>query len=255
MPSHFLLFFLILTTCFFGVQGSLKEVQHPVSSDTTTTLYPLEFNPEKIEDYRNTKAFNYLEKDNSDSWWTRLKKWLQLQYDQLISWLFGDYKASTILSLLLRILPYLIIAGVIGLAIWLFIRFNPGSTFLQDPARSRAYSTEEEQLVRGEDISTLLAAAIRNENYRLAVRFNYLLLLKLLNEKGYIRYQYQKTNSEYLNEIPQEHVKTPFKKVIRLYDFIWYGNFPVGQEEFSSARQSFQKMENLLNPTQDDQKQ
>lgn len=242
----FILF--VVSTYFYGAQDSLGVNQNPIKYDTTATINPVEFNTEKIESYRSEKDFDYMDRAESDSWWTRFKKWLQLQYDRFIDWLFGDYKANTILAFFLQILPYLIIAAILGLVFWLFIRLNPGTTFLNDPPQPQVYYTEEEQLVRSEDISILLEAAINNGDYRMAVRYYYLQLLKLLNEKGIINYEYQKTNSEYLNEITQEQVKNPFQKVIRLYNFIWYGNFPVTREDFSLAQQSFKKMEHILNP-------
>jgi len=145
------------------------------------------------------------------------------------------------------LLPYIIIGAVIGLIIWLFIRLNPGPSLLGNPETPGVFFREEEELVQSGDLSSLIAAAIKDRDYRLAVRYYYLKLLKLLHSKQLINYEFQKTDAEYLAELKNENFRLPLQQVMRIYDYIWYGNFPVSEEEFSIAQENFRSLETSLN--------
>ncbi|UJH92021.1 DUF4129 domain-containing protein [Antarcticibacterium sp. 1MA-6-2] len=241
-----LLFF--YSTSHFAAQDSVGISQPGVQYDTVSPRQPVEFDSEKIEAYKEQSAFAYLEEVENDSWWTRFKRWLDLKFNQLTSWLFGEYEPNSFFAFLLRILPYLIIGLVLGFFVWLFLKLNPGASILEEQKAPQVSFNEEEELVRSGDISELIENAINSGDYRLAVRYYYLQLLRILDDKDLINYEYQKTDSEYLAEVNNEF-KSPLKKIMRLYDFIWYGNFPVTAEDFSRVQSSFLNFKSLLKPS------
>lgn len=252
--SKFLLYLLIVlcSVVSYGAQDSLPGPKREVTFDTSTPITPIDFDEEKIAQYKGEKAFNYLTEIGTDSWWTKFKRWLGLKYGQLIEWLFGDYEANSWVAFFLMLLPYIIIGVVIGLIIWLFIRLNPGPSLLGEPEASAVYFTEDEKLVQSADLSSLIEAAIAAGDYRLAVRYYYLKLLKLLHNKKMINYEFQKTDTEYLAELRDEAFRTPLKRIMRIYDFIWYGNFPVSEKEFVMAQDYFRSIESSLNRAEDE---
>lgn len=248
----FFLFLICIHPSVYGLQDSLTVVPvQEIRYDSTATVSPIQFDRENIEELKQQKEFDYLTKVQNDSWWTRFKKWINLRYEQFKNWLFGDYQAHTLLALFLGMLPYLILLIIIGFIIWLFIRLNPGESILSQGEKPQVFYNEEEKIIQSQDISQLLKDAINNKNYRLAVRYYYLQLLKTLNEKEIISYQYQKTNAEYLAEVGDEKYRLPLKKVMRIYDFIWYGNFPVTEEDFRHMQQSFYSFQTILKSTRD----
>ena len=240
-----IILFALNSTRFFAAQDSSQVHSPPLQYDTSEELTPVNFNAEEIEEYKDQNAFAYLNEVESYSWWSRFKNWLDMKLQQLVNWLFGDYEAHSLVSFLLTILPYLLVVAILGFIIWLFIKLNPGASFLAEPEKPEVYLSEEEELVHSGDLGDLIEKAINNRDYRLAVRYYYLQLLRLLNENELITYEYQKTDSEYLAEITAE-LKAPFKKILRLYDFIWYGNFPVTAEDFSRVQNSFLKIRSSI---------
>lgn len=242
------IYIILISPNTFG-QDSVSVEKPIVKYDYSTGLEPVNFNEEKIESYKSDKAFNYLSEVKNDSWWTRFKRWIQMKYQQLIDWLFGEYEANSVLAFLLQVLPYLIIGALLGLIVWLFIRLNPGPSLLEKPEDPEVIFDEEEKIVRSQNIPALIEAAIRNGNYRLAVRYYYLQLLKELSEKGFITYEFQKTNTEYLNEINDEALRRSLKQVMRIYDFIWYGSFTVSEKDFAVAQNSFRDLETSITRT------
>lgn len=227
-------------------QDSLINNLNQIQLDTTSNIQPLDFQEEQISDYKNDKDFGYLNELVSDNWWSRFKEWLSMRYNQIIHWLFRDYEAGSFLSFFLQLLPYLLIMVIIAFAVWLFIRLNPGNYLLATPDEPQVFLSDEEKIIKSENIQELIDRAIKAEDYRLAVRYYYLQLLQLLNQKELIAYEFQKTDTEYLNELEQENFRQNFKKILRIYDFIWYGSFPISFDDFVKTQRNFEDFKTSL---------
>ena len=105
---------------------------------------------------------------------------------------------------------------------------------------------EEEELVKNEDLPALIKEAIHHGNFRIAIRYYYLLQLRKLDELHLIEYEFQKTNREYSEEINDSQLRKLFGETTRFYEFIWYGAFPVTESQFSVAQNEFQKLIKML---------
>lgn len=233
-------------------QDSLSGSQKKVSYDTSSSLEPLEFEEQQISEYKNDKAFDYLNAAEKDTWWTRFKDWVNMRYHQVLDWLFGDYEANSILAFFLNLLPYILIIAILAFAVWLFIRLNPGNYILADPEEAQVFLSEEEKIIKSENISDLIEQAIREGDYRLAVRYYYLQLLRQLNAKELIQYEFQKTDTEYLNELKKEDFRPELKKLMRIYDFIWYGSFPISENDFKKTQRFFKDFQTSLKTIQNE---
>lgn len=233
-------------------QDSLSMEKKQVQYDTATNLNLIDFDTDKITELKNDTSFDYLRTVENDSWWTRFKRWVNMRYQQFTDWLFGDYKAYELVAFLLKILPYLILGGFIGLMIWLFIRIFPARSLLEEPESPQVFLNDEENIVRSENIGELIDKAIKDGDYRLAVRYYYLQLLRELHQKKLINYEFQKTNSEYLNEIKANNLRIHLKKVMRIYNFIWYGSFSLSEPDFHLAQRNFQDLQTSIKTIPDE---
>jgi hypothetical protein len=234
---------ILILSFFFGniypQQSDTISVKRELSYDEETGMVPLEFGTGQLDEYKSQKEFEYIDTVEKDNWWTRFKKWVNAKFNQFLSWLFGDYKANRILAFFIEILPFLLL--------WLFSRLNPGGRILKSPKKSEVFLTEEEELVKNEDLPTLIKEAVKNANYRLAVRYYYLNELKKLDELQLIDYEYQKTNKDYSEEISDASIKKHFSEITKLYEFIWYGSFGVSEKDYQLVERGFLRMEKLLN--------
>lgn len=106
--------------------------------------------------------------------------------------------------------------------------------------------TEEDELIKNEDITLLINKAIEDKNYRLAIRYYYLLILQKLSNSNVINWEQQKTNEDYIKEIKQEAIKNKFISSTYLYDFVWYGNFEVDETAFLKAQHKFNELSKLI---------
>ena len=246
--------FVFILFCSFTIksQDSLSIDGKHLQYDKTTNLNPIDFNADKIADLKTDPSFEYLNTIENDSWWTKFKRWINMRYQQFIDWLFGDYQAYEFVAIFLKILPYLILAGFIALVVWLFIKLNPGRSFLEEQQAPHVFLNDEENIVKSDNIGELIARAVKDGDFRLAIRYYYLQLLRQLNQKELIKYEFQKTNSEYLNEIKAENFRIQLKKAMRLYDFIWYGSFSLSETDFHLAQRDFQNLESSIKTVPDE---
>src|SRR5699024_2850519 len=127
-------------------------------------------------------AFDYAEKENPDNWWQSFKSWLSSLWQSFWEGLVGNLEPGSWFFNAMEFLKYILIIGLIGFAIWLFNRLNPGRALMKPTDSPEVLLSDEEKIIRSEDIPSLIEKAQANQNYRLAVRYSYLLVLKILKE-------------------------------------------------------------------------
>lgn len=136
---------------------------------------------------------------------------------------------------------YLLILILIVVAVLLIYHF-----FLKNPTKKNAtisspvYKNEENinpQTIAKSQLEIDLENAIREEDYRLAVRIYYLSVLKQLIQNDWIKWKKKKTNYHYLLEMNQRQSFDSFKQCVDIYEWVWYGknNPTVAHFELFSA--------------------
>ena len=249
-----LLFLFCSCTCFSAVlQDSSGEKQEQLKYDREPAPAPLDFDQEKLNSLKEEPTFDYTEKPVEDSWWSQFKRYIRLQWERFISWIFGPYEMNTFWTIVIEIIPYLILAGIFFFVLWLFIRLNPGNSILSTTETGSVYLSAEEEIIESQDIDQLIKNAISEEKYRLAIRYYYLLILQKLKEKNLIDYKFSKTDEEYLAEIKPRPLYEKFRQLTRIYDYIWYGSLGTSKENFTKAEKEFQQMQQLIKE-EDEQK-
>lgn len=104
----------------------------------------------------------------------------------------------------------------------------------------------EEEDIHESDFEALLQRAIQNKEYRLAIRYYYLSVLKLLSDKKLIEYHKDKTNSEYLFELADKETRSQFSYLSYVFTYVWYGEFPVDEQAFKAAERKYQSFKKSL---------
>jgi len=146
-----------------------------------------------------------------------------------------------------RILEITIYVLMGCLAIYLLIRFLTGeraSAIFSKKATSFITPNLSEVHIDHIDLDTLLGDAVAQKNYRSAIRYQYLIVLRTLSGKQIITWQYEKTNQDYEREISVPRIKGLFKEVSYLYDHIWYGEQDIDEPKYRAAQEKFSQLIN-----------
>jgi hypothetical protein len=89
------------------------------------------------------------------------------------------------------------------------------------------------------DLQAKIKEAINQNNFRLAIRYQYLYLLQLMSQNGIITYHKEKTNSDYRYEIKNQALAQAFDYTSYIYDYTWYGGFEMNESQYEMARLAF----------------
>jgi len=243
MPKA-ILYFIYLLSLPLSVLGQKDSL---VVQYDDTSIVRKEISAQDIATYKNDPDFNYeVTQSDAPEWWIAFKNWISNLVLRFFKWLFGVEKAAGAFNSFLKILPYVLLAVLIFILIKFFLNVNARAISYANKNQAAMAISEEEHIIKNEDIQKLIKAALADKNYRLAVRYYYLYTLQLMTEQDLIAWEIQKTNEDYLKELQQEQLKQPFKKITRLYDYIWYGEFPIDENNYQKAENSFLSLKQLL---------
>jgi len=220
--------------------------------DSTTVKYddariaPVDISEEDLKKYHEDSKYNYTLEKADNTWWDDFKNWAYLKLVRLFSWLFGGAKAVGYLAVFLKMIPYLLLALLIFILIKFFLKVNAQRLAFSKENKNTVSLSEEEHIIKNEDIQQLIKNALADKNYRLAIRYYYLHILKLMSEKELIDWQLQKTNVDYEKELVGSNFSDPFKTITRLYDYVWYGGFEIDETKYKRAETEFDSLQNSI---------
>lgn len=156
---------------------------------------------------------------------------------------------ESLISFITSIFPYLI--GLIVVIIILKTFLNTETGFWNFKKQSLKIADtliyEEDEGIEESDFDKLLRNAVSNNDFRLAIRYYYLILLKELSLKNHISYHKDKTNSEYLFELKDKKIQSDFSYLSYIYEYVWYGEFKVNQQKFDGIRNEYKSFINNIN--------
>lgn len=210
------------------------------------TLELHEISKDDLTDYKEDPKFDYEVVKEEIGWWEDFKNWAYNLLLRFFQWLFGGDSAVGALAVFLNILPYFLLGILIYLLIRFFLKVNSRTLLYAQKNGSIVGLSEEEHIIKNEDIQSLIKNAIAVKDYRLAIRYYYLHILKMMGNNGFIEWEMQKTNDDYIHELKNTALKQSFSKITHLYDYIWYGNFMIDEPKFRKAELAFSELQKAI---------
>ena len=195
-----------------------------------------------LDKYRKDKTFDYSPNpETTESLWDKIISWINRQ-------LFGLQTSKTYSDITDYLLYGLMVAALIIIIIGLF----------KSEIRGFFYGAQKEQKIRFEEqeedihkinFDELIAQAVENKEYKIAVRYLFLKTLKLLSDKKIITLQSNKTNRDYFSEIEKNDIADLFSRAALSFELAWYGDFTVDENQYRNSTVLFN---NLYETTQEE---
>lgn len=210
--------------------------------DRTPALRLRRPDAERLRDLRGQRDFRYVEvKSELSAWdlfWLRFWRWVAELLGTpsgKFAWKYGIY------AFLVAALVFVVLK---------LMQVDLTRAFGRAPRRAAlSYDAETEDL-HALDLDTLLTQAENARNYRLAVRLGYLRVLRQLSDKGLIRWQPDKTNHDYLYELPTGPLPEAFRELTRQFEYVWYGEQDdLTAEDYERTRVTRQAFQRRLTST------
>jgi hypothetical protein len=216
---------------------SLKKLLLTVPADTSVRALK-HFRHDFRSVYANDSSFDYSRESTDGSFWITLWK----RFKNLLKKLLGLAPNSPLpryTDIIIKVLSGLIVLVVIYFGIKLFMK-HKGKWFFNNKNDDLSIDINNiEKLIEFADFNRLIQESEKRTDTRTAIRLYYLWLLKHLKDNQIIQWLPDKTNSEYIREIADEGLRKEFGQLSYLYEYVWYGEFLVTDQEYLKAKQAF----------------
>lgn len=162
--------------------------------------------------------------------WDRLKRWLQ----ELLRKIFGSKAGSLVFSNL----HWAILAAAVVLLLFFLRKRLFHSVFSVETGNPSQVTAMEEDIEKL-DLDQLLAKAENEGNWRMALRYQYLKVLRRLIDEGRIQWEPRYTDREYLRQLKDPAERASFSEVSFLFKWAWYGNAPMDEGRYRKLAPAF----------------
>jgi len=190
------------------------------------------------EKYLNDQDFKYNQEEGGKTFFERLFIKIGVLLQKMFG--IGTFKSySDLTALIFKILCGLVVLVVLYFLIRLLM-IHKGKWFFSKKNESIPIDINNtEQLIQSADFENLISETERLGDTRLSIRLYYLWLLKDLKDNDHIVWLPEKTNADYLSELKNDQLKKTFSTLSYLFNYIWYGGFEIGDDDYIIARKAF----------------
>lgn len=255
--------FILLLLLFSAFAGNGAAVQHKPDAAKKTvvvkkaaqhiyrgssTVQVRHFDASALNRFKKDPQFNYNDREGAGEMSFLERVWIWLM-QTLFGWMQHAHVDGTWMGLFLTILKYLFYAAVVALVVFVVIKaigLDVGNLFGRKAKQIDIPYSEAIEDINAIDFDAELEKALAQHNYRLAVRLLYLHALKQLDSLQLIRWQMDKTNAAYINELTDPSQKQVFGLITRQFEYVWYGNFNIDKQSFINISQLFNDFKQQL---------
>lgn len=206
---------------------------------TANVLYPKNFAPNFKSKYKGND-FNYELLKPQESLLDKIKR----KIGQLLSMIFKDIDPNKAVNYTTNILRFFGIA-LIGFLLFILIRYlisKDGNLFFGKKNRKiKITSHDIEENIHEINFPERILQLEKQQDYRSAIRYHFLYSLKKLTDKNLINWNPEKTNRDYLRDLKNKNLQEDFRRVIYVYDYIWYGEFDTQEKDYQHYKTYFNK--------------
>lgn len=210
-------------------------VKNPVSENT---VYPKEFKQNVPSRYKGNE-FDYSVSKPRESFWQKLLK----KVDRILRSIFGETvfeKSSKFTGTLIRFFAIILV----GFLLYFIIKYILGKDgrFIFGKKNKKLNLNVEElhENIHEINFPESIAKFEHTGDYRSAVRYQFLFILKKLSDKKLINWNPEKTNKDYVAELKAPQLKNEFYDLSYIFDYVWYGEFNIDEQSYRKFKNQYQ---------------
>lgn len=132
-----------------------------------------------------------------------------------------------------------IVIGILVFLLYLLLR-NKVFNFDKKITNKELYQVFDENAdISNLDLDSIFCKVMLEQNYRLAIRIRFLMVLKVLVSQEYLRWEKDKTNGDYIRELSKTNLILDFKHLVFIFERIWFSDVEINASDFSILNPSF----------------
>ncbi|MHB8260570.1 MAG: DUF4129 domain-containing protein [Bacteroidia bacterium] len=207
---------LLIFLFFISIAVSAIDKKNVLTFDTSKAVSIKRVSVEKEKEIFSDKGFIYhKEAKASKGWW-----------DSFIDWLLSllGKPVAKHPDLSYKLIKYVFIGlFIIGVIFILWKSKFIGLLKSNTKKLQGASFSDIPENIESINIEAIIDEALRDKNYRLALRWCFLKSLQWLNKQDKIAWQPSKTNVDYQQELKDKHLKENFIGLSHVFEYVWYG--------------------------------
>ncbi|SDQ32232.1 protein of unknown function [Chryseobacterium soldanellicola] len=210
-------------------------INHPVSENT---VYPKKFKDNFQSKYKGPE-FDYSTTKPTESFWEKLQRKIR----KIIESIFGETsfgKSVNATWVIVRLFGILLVGFLLYVIVKNILDKN-GSFFFGKKNKKVIIKDEElHENIHEINFPESIAKFENEGDYRSAIRYHFLFILKKLSDKKLISWNPEKTNKDYVAELKAPLLKDEFYNLSYIFEYVWYGEFNVEEKEYLKFKDQYQ---------------
>lgn len=205
---------------------------------TENPVYPKKFKDNLPSRYKGNE-FDYSASKPRESFGQKLMR----KIDQILQSIFGETvfaRSGSITTALIRLFAIVLV----GFLLYFIIRYILGrNDNLFFGRKNKKVEINEEELHENIHEINFPESILKFEkagDFRSAIRYQFLFVLKKLNDKKLIIWNPEKTNKDYVAELKAQHLKNDFFNLSYIFDYVWYGEFNIDEQSYQKFKNQYQ---------------
>lgn len=205
---------------------------------TDNTVYPKKFKENVPSRYKD-EDFDYTTTKPRMSVWEKLMK----KIVDILNSIFGETvftKSSNIAGVLVRLFAIILVGFLLYFIIKYLIGKDGGFLFGKKNKKVVLKDEELHENIHEINFPESILKFEKSGDFRSAVRYQFLFVLKKLSDKKLISWNPEKTNKDYVAELNAPHLKDEFFQLSYIFDYVWYGEFSISEESYQKFKNQYQ---------------
>lgn len=206
--------------------------------NTENETYPKKFQDNFRKKYQKPD-FNYTTqkkpKSTKNQWIAKIIHWL--------SGFLGERNPAKTITYATTILWGFTLV-IIGIVLYFLVKFllsKNGNLFFSRRNKKIKIKTQDgEENIHELNFSQIITKYEHNSDFRSAIRYQFLQVLKTASDKKIIAWNTDKTNRDYVHQLSNTKYQNTFKNLVRIFDNVWYGEFEVDEKDYETYKNTFQ---------------
>lgn len=209
--------------------------KNPVSENT---IHPKIFK-ENLQSRYKGQEFDYSTSKPRESFWQKLMRKL----NKILQSIFGETAFSDSANIAGTVIRLFAIV-LVGFLLYFIVKYILGrdGSFIFGKKNKKVIINEDElhENIHEINFPESIAGFERSGDYRSAVRYQFLFILKKLSDKKLILWNPEKTNKDYVAELKAAHLKDEFFNLSYIFDYVWYGEFKIDEQAYQKFKNQYQ---------------
>ena len=162
---YFFSLIILLSTCSVEAQDSIKSL-----TIDDAYIVPLTVDQEQMSRFKKDRDLNYEVVKSDPTIFDKMWDWFVRGINKVLQWIFGNGPAGSMVAMLLKAVPYVLLGTLLFLILRFFLKVNTKDIVGGKNSQNAIHLSSSDAILNKRDLSGLIDQAIADKNYRLAVR-------------------------------------------------------------------------------------